>query len=112
MYNNGKDNLGKFNPHSDEGIFLGYSNSSKSYRIFNKHTSTIEESIHVVFDESNHDEEFTSFQSGFITSKKVPNKEQLTNADESQLMTDQFQMNGEVNLTIQGNSLSKMQMME
>ena len=51
--NNGKDNLGKFDIKSDEGIFLGYSTSSKAYRIFNKRTLTVEESIHVVFDEAN-----------------------------------------------------------
>ncbi|VFQ77234.1 unnamed protein product [Cuscuta campestris] len=36
---------------SDEGIFLGYSLRSKAYRVFNKRTKTVEESIHVVFDE-------------------------------------------------------------
>ena len=33
---NTKDNLGKFDPKSDVGIFLGYSNSSKAYRVYNK----------------------------------------------------------------------------
>ena len=33
-------------------IFLGYSTSSKAYRVFNKRTLVVEESIHVVFDES------------------------------------------------------------
>ena len=32
-------------------MFVGYSSSSKAYRIFNKRTQCIEESIHVVFDE-------------------------------------------------------------
>ena len=53
MGNNGKDNLGKFDARSDEGIFLGYSTSSKAYRIFNKRTQLVEESIHVIFDECN-----------------------------------------------------------
>ena len=51
MLNNGKDDLGKFDPKSDEGVFVGYSSSSKAYRIFNKQTQCIEENIHVVFDE-------------------------------------------------------------
>ena len=51
VLNNGKDDLGKFDPRSDEGVFVGYSSSSKDYRIFNKRTQCIEESIHVVFDE-------------------------------------------------------------
>ena len=33
---NTKDNLGKFDSKSDAGIFLGYSNSSKAYRVYNK----------------------------------------------------------------------------
>jgi transposase InsO family protein len=53
VHNNGKDNLGKFDARSDEGIFLGYSTSSKAYRIFNKRTQVVEESIHVIFDECN-----------------------------------------------------------
>ena len=53
VLNNGKDNLGKFDAKSDEGIFLGYSLQSKTYRIYNKRTMNIEESIHVTFDESN-----------------------------------------------------------
>ncbi|XP_073152674.1 uncharacterized protein [Henckelia pumila] len=36
---------------SDEGIFLGYSSISKAYRVFNKRTLNVEESIHVIFDE-------------------------------------------------------------
>ncbi|KAH9671187.1 Integrase catalytic domain-containing protein [Citrus sinensis] len=51
---NTKDNLGKFDPKSDVGIFLGYSNSSKAYRVYNKRTLVVEESMHVTFDESNH----------------------------------------------------------
>ena len=46
---NEKDNLGKFDAKSDEGIFLGYSWISKAFHIFNKRTLIIEESIHVVF---------------------------------------------------------------
>ncbi|GAV63259.1 hypothetical protein CFOL_v3_06779, partial [Cephalotus follicularis] len=53
ILNNGKDNLGKFDAKSDEGIFLDYSLNSKAYRVFNKRTLIIEESIHVLFEESN-----------------------------------------------------------
>nr|KYP73276.1 hypothetical protein KK1_005894 [Cajanus cajan] len=53
VLNNGKDNLGKFDAKLDGGIFLGYSLNIKSYRVYNKRTMTIEESIHVVFYETN-----------------------------------------------------------
>ena len=49
---NTKDNLGKFDAKSDVGIFIGYSTSSKTFRVFNKRTMVVEESIHVIFDES------------------------------------------------------------
>ena len=50
---NTKDNLEKFDSKADDGIFLGYSTSSKAYSIFNKKTLVVEESMHVVFYESN-----------------------------------------------------------
>jgi len=53
VYNNGIDALGKFDPRSDEAIFLGYSSHSKAYKVFNKRTVCVEESVHVLFDESN-----------------------------------------------------------
>ena len=53
MHNNGKDALRKFDPRSDEAIFLGYFSHSKAYKVFNKRTLCVEESVHVLFDESN-----------------------------------------------------------
>jgi hypothetical protein len=46
-----RENLGKFDPKSDEGIFLGYSSTSRAYRVFNKRTETVMESINVVIDD-------------------------------------------------------------
>ena len=51
VLNNEKDNLKKFDAKSDEAIFLGYSTNSKAYRVFNKRTLIVEESIHVTFNE-------------------------------------------------------------
>ncbi|GAU40502.1 hypothetical protein TSUD_189840 [Trifolium subterraneum] len=42
---------GKFDSKSDKGIFLGYSLTSKAYRVNNLRTQTLEESMHVKFDE-------------------------------------------------------------
>ena len=50
---NTKDNPGKFDAKSDIGIFLSYSTSSKVFRVFNKRTMVVEESIHVIFYKSN-----------------------------------------------------------
>ncbi|XP_070014477.1 uncharacterized protein [Nicotiana sylvestris] len=53
VHNNRKDFLGKFDPRSDEGVFLGYYSHRKAYKVFNKRTLCVEESVHVVFDETN-----------------------------------------------------------
>ncbi|XP_070018189.1 uncharacterized protein [Nicotiana sylvestris] len=52
VLNNGNDQFGKFDAISNEGIFLGYSSQSKAYKIYNKRTQCVEESVHVIFDES------------------------------------------------------------
>jgi len=36
------------------GIFIGYSSTNHAYRVYNKRLMTVEESVHVVFDEINH----------------------------------------------------------
>ena len=46
---NTKDNVGKFQAKSDQGIFLGYSSTSKAYRVYNIRTNTSKESIHIKF---------------------------------------------------------------
>nr|GEW71877.1 retrovirus-related Pol polyprotein from transposon TNT 1-94 [Tanacetum cinerariifolium] len=45
------ENLDKMKEKGDECIFVGYSTQSKAYRVFNKRTRVIMESIHVNFDE-------------------------------------------------------------
>ena len=49
---NDRENLGKFDAKSDEGIFLGYSTTSQAYRVFNKRTKTVMESISVEIDDA------------------------------------------------------------
>ena len=38
---------------SDEAIFMGYALNSKAYRVFNKTSLIVEESIHIIFYETN-----------------------------------------------------------
>ena len=81
---NTKDSLDKFDAKSVEGIFLGYSSHSKAYRVFNKSSNTIEESMHVSFcesiDQSVHkqtnddDLESTNF---FLDNTAKPNEDDL-----------------------------------
>nr|GEY53806.1 hypothetical protein [Tanacetum cinerariifolium] len=49
MILNTLDHLGKFDAKGDEGYFVGYSISSKSFRVFNKRTKNVEENLHVDF---------------------------------------------------------------
>jgi len=51
---NGKNNLGKFDLKADEGIFLGYSLHSHAYRVYNRRTIVVKESMHIAFDETDH----------------------------------------------------------
>jgi len=53
VHNNGKDALRKFNPRSDEAIFLGYSSHSKACKVLNKRNLCVEDSVHVLLDETN-----------------------------------------------------------
>ncbi|GJU49952.1 retrovirus-related pol polyprotein from transposon TNT 1-94 [Tanacetum coccineum] len=48
---NDRDDLGKMKPKADIGIFVGYSKSSRGFRIYNRQTKKIMETIHVKFDE-------------------------------------------------------------
>nr|GFC19402.1 Gag-Pol polyprotein [Tanacetum cinerariifolium] len=45
------ENLDKMKEKGDECIFVGYSTQSRAYRVFNKRTRVIMESIHVNYDE-------------------------------------------------------------
>nr|GEW23058.1 hypothetical protein [Tanacetum cinerariifolium] len=45
------ENLGKLQPKADIGIFIGYAPTNKAFRIYNKRTRRIVETIHVDFDE-------------------------------------------------------------
>nr|GFC80824.1 ribonuclease H-like domain-containing protein [Tanacetum cinerariifolium] len=49
MIINTLDHLGKFEAKGDEGYFIGYSMSSKTFRVFNKRTKRVEENLHVDF---------------------------------------------------------------
>ena len=47
-----RENVGKFYSQSDEGIFLGYSSTSKAYRVYNKRTKEVMKTVIVVIGES------------------------------------------------------------
>ncbi|XP_056691797.1 uncharacterized protein [Spinacia oleracea] len=57
IHNNGKRNLGKFDERGDEAVFLGYALNSKAYKVYNKRSMCVEESVHIIFDETNNTNE-------------------------------------------------------
>nr|GFB67358.1 retrovirus-related Pol polyprotein from transposon TNT 1-94 [Tanacetum cinerariifolium] len=48
---NDSENLGKLQPKADIEIFIGYAPTKKAFRIYNRRTRRIVETIHVDFDE-------------------------------------------------------------
>ncbi|GJT45836.1 retrovirus-related pol polyprotein from transposon TNT 1-94 [Tanacetum coccineum] len=73
---NDYDDVGKLKAKADIGIFVGYAPTKKAYRIYNKRTRKIQETVHVAFDELT--EGLTSVQtsSGLAPQQmtSVPNK--------------------------------------
>ncbi|GJY59337.1 retrovirus-related pol polyprotein from transposon TNT 1-94 [Tanacetum coccineum] len=86
---NDRDDLRKMKPKADIGIFIGYSESSRGFHIYNHRTKKIMEMIHVKFDEvttmasecNNLEPEFncTNFQDSSEDSQSLPSKTDLDN---------------------------------
>ncbi|GKA69712.1 putative ribonuclease H-like domain-containing protein [Tanacetum coccineum] len=51
---NAIDHLGKFDGKAGEGFFVGYTTSSKAFRVFNSRTRIVEENLHVQFSANTH----------------------------------------------------------
>ncbi|KAJ9566372.1 hypothetical protein OSB04_002338 [Centaurea solstitialis] len=76
---NDRDQLGKFDPKGDEGIFVGYSLTPKVYRVFNLRRQCIDESAHVNFDDlktasfsSSNPEELNNWVESFLGPDSSP----------------------------------------
>ncbi|GJX72057.1 retrovirus-related pol polyprotein from transposon TNT 1-94 [Tanacetum coccineum] len=48
---NDRDDIGKMKPKADIGVFIGYSETSRGFRIYNRRTKRIMETINIKFDE-------------------------------------------------------------
>ena len=81
IHNNGEERLGKFDAKSDGGILVGYFMNSKAYRVSNKRTKIVKESIHIVFDESN-DGRLSSFLQELKLSRYDDEEEDVVKAKE------------------------------
>nr|GFA44349.1 hypothetical protein [Tanacetum cinerariifolium] len=74
------ENLDKMKEKGDECIFVGYSNQSRAYKVFNKRTRVITESIHVNFDE------LPQMASDQLSSDPAPEYRTVTTSNELDLL--------------------------
>nr|GFA97200.1 hypothetical protein [Tanacetum cinerariifolium] len=74
------ENLDKMKQKGNECIFVGYSNQSRAYRVFNKRTRVIMESIHVNFDE------LPQMASDHISSDPAPEYRTVTTSNKLDLL--------------------------
>ncbi|RDY12268.1 putative mitochondrial protein, partial [Mucuna pruriens] len=63
---NTKNHLGKFDFKLNKGTFLGYFETSKAYRVYNSRTLTVEESIHINFNNSKPNKELSKLDDSFV----------------------------------------------
>src|SRR4030067_2372939 len=62
---NNKSYLKKFDAKAQRGIFIGYSERSKAYIVYNSETNVVEESVHVKFDDKEPDSEISELSKNF-----------------------------------------------
>ncbi|GJU18422.1 retrovirus-related pol polyprotein from transposon TNT 1-94 [Tanacetum coccineum] len=74
------ENLDKMKEKGDACIFVGYSTQSRAYRVYNKRTKVIIETIHVNF------EELPQMASEHVSSDPVPQSETVTTSNEMDLL--------------------------
>ncbi|GJV64358.1 retrovirus-related pol polyprotein from transposon TNT 1-94 [Tanacetum coccineum] len=79
------ENLDKMKEKGDACIFVGYSTQSKAYRVFNKRTRMIVETIHVNFDEL---PQMASDHSSDVHAADNPDKRQQHNTTHTSTTTD------------------------
>ncbi|GJY41204.1 retrovirus-related pol polyprotein from transposon TNT 1-94 [Tanacetum coccineum] len=86
---NDRDDLGKMKPKADIDIFVGYYESSRGFRIYNRRTNKIMKTIHVKFDEliamasecnnSGPDVNCSNFQDSSEEMNEIPLQQDLDN---------------------------------
>ncbi|KAI5312567.1 hypothetical protein L3X38_041740 [Prunus dulcis] len=66
-----REHLSKFDSKSDKGIFLGYSTSSRDYRVYNYRTGTIIGSTNVSIDDFAPSTKMASYEDGLLSPMSV-----------------------------------------
>ncbi|GKC28265.1 putative ribonuclease H-like domain-containing protein [Tanacetum coccineum] len=68
------DSLGKFDGKSDKGYLLGYSTTSKAFRVYNKRTKRVEENLHIDFLEDQPNVTGTGTQDSYVAGSSGKDK--------------------------------------
>src|SRR4030066_2076831 len=63
---NNKHYLKKFSAKAQKGIFIGYSDRSKTYRVYNSETKMVEEFVHIKFNDKEPDNEKSELVENFV----------------------------------------------
>ncbi|GJT72546.1 retrovirus-related pol polyprotein from transposon TNT 1-94 [Tanacetum coccineum] len=98
---NHKDYLGKFDEKDDNGYFLGYFLVSKVFRVFNTRRQQIEETYHIIFDESTDAIKFTKpsvDNINIVESERYPHDEYLYPYKPSQRYLKDHILKGDIEL--------------
>ncbi|KAJ9542154.1 hypothetical protein OSB04_028660 [Centaurea solstitialis] len=83
---NNRDHLGKFDKKADEGYFLGYSLTSKTFRVYNKRTKMVMETVYVTFDESvSMTSEHSSSELGIHSQASTTTSDSISDPNSSEL---------------------------
>ncbi|KAJ9545044.1 hypothetical protein OSB04_024751 [Centaurea solstitialis] len=83
---NNCDNLGKFDKKADEGYFLGYSLTSKTFWVYNKRTKMVMETVYVTFDETvSMTSEHSSSEHGIHSQASTTTSDSITDPNSSEL---------------------------
>jgi len=83
---NNKLYLKKFDAKAQRRIFLGYSERSKAYRVYNSETLCVEESMHVKFDDKELEDKTSKQVESFVeiqVSEDIPEPDQIVEFEDS-----------------------------
>ncbi|KAK2398040.1 putative mitochondrial protein [Trifolium repens] len=78
----------KFDAKACKGIFIGYSERSKAYKVYNSETNTVEESIHVRFDDKEPDNKMSEQDNSYAGIPYLYNNSEPEKASEGNKTSD------------------------
>ena len=111
LHLNDREHLGKFDSKSDQGVFLGYSNNSRAYRVYNMRTQIVMEPANVVVGDHNDFSEFSKEElinnfTDEVVVEFIHDKQVEEPIDSIKIETGSKQRSGEKSITTKINNQS------